>query len=228
MHAKPAMQPKPGTTQIGKRLKYEMQKRGISSARLATDAGVKTSFIYDIISGKSANPSTVKLARVAESLGVSLASLVNTTPQPELIETQPGDTLFIPQLTVDYHTSNPTPGTAHEEQAPVSFSRQWISAHLHVPERNLRWMRLTDDSMEPTLCRRDLLLLDCSAQSASPPGIYALLERNALLVKRLERVGAPGEEHLRVISDNPQYSTYERSVFDARILGRVLWFGRVL
>ena len=63
---------------IGQRLKLEMKKRNISSAQLAKRADVKISFIYDVISGKSANPSTVKLARVAEGLGVSLAELVGS------------------------------------------------------------------------------------------------------------------------------------------------------
>src|SRR5271163_2061511 len=67
------------TNAIGQGLKLEMKKRGITSPELAKRADVKTSFIYDVMSGKSANPSTVKLARVAEALNVSLAELAGST-----------------------------------------------------------------------------------------------------------------------------------------------------
>src|ERR1700722_8204055 len=70
------MNPHSNKKPIVHRLKIEMKKRGIASTGLAKLADVKTSFLYDVISGKSANPSTVKLARVAQSLGVSLAYLV--------------------------------------------------------------------------------------------------------------------------------------------------------
>src|ERR1019366_2338427 len=91
---------------IGRRLKLEMKKREMTSAELAKRADVKTSFIYDIISGKSANPSTVKLARVAESLGVSLASLVGngepSADNPSVPLRAPHeDYVTIPRIMVD-------------------------------------------------------------------------------------------------------------------------------
>src|SRR5690348_4227352 len=95
----------PGSTDsnpIGQRLKFEMKKRGVTSADLAKRADVKTSFIYDIISGKSANPSTVKLARVAENLGVSLTYLVGSSQSPDYASKAKDDTYtVIPRITVD-------------------------------------------------------------------------------------------------------------------------------
>jgi hypothetical protein len=41
-----------GANPIGHRLKLEMQKQGVTSAQLAKRADVKTSFIYDVLSGK--------------------------------------------------------------------------------------------------------------------------------------------------------------------------------
>ena len=57
---------------LGQCLKREMKKQGIKVPELARAAGVKTSFLYDVLSGKSANPSTITLAKVARHLGVDL------------------------------------------------------------------------------------------------------------------------------------------------------------
>ncbi|MBY0407640.1 MAG: helix-turn-helix domain-containing protein, partial [Rickettsiales bacterium] len=103
---------------IGQRLKSEMKRRGVTSARLAETAGVKTSFIYDIISGKSANPSTLKLARVADSLGISLKSLVDNGEfaiqnSPDTLS--PGrDFVLVPRLAVD--TTQPHPAVISTHQ----------------------------------------------------------------------------------------------------------------
>src|ERR1700690_1755259 len=86
---------------IGQRLKYEMKKRGVTSTELAKRADVKTSFIYDVISGKSANPSTVRLARVAEALGANLADLAGSANNQNHKSPGGDDYVVIPRIMVD-------------------------------------------------------------------------------------------------------------------------------
>ena len=91
---------------IGQRLKQAMAARQMSSAVLAKNADVKTSFIYDVLSGKSANPSPVKLARLAQSLGISVAQLIgNDEPvgQPMAID---GDYVGIPRIKADFSSGS--------------------------------------------------------------------------------------------------------------------------
>ncbi|NBO19084.1 MAG: LexA family transcriptional regulator [Proteobacteria bacterium] len=219
-----------GSNHIGKRLKQEMKKRGVTSARLASDAGVKTSFIYDIISGKSSNPSTVKLARVAESLGVSLASLVDGSQQPGTVppaSAKAPDMAHIAQLTVDFSQNIPVPTPVYSNDEPLTFNTSWIRHQLAAQPDQLRWLHISGDGMEPTLCNRDMVLIDITQQTATPPGIFVLYDGFGLVAKRLEHpVHQPGR--VRIISDNPQYSSYEKSLDDIRILGRVVWFARIL
>src|SRR4051812_30882713 len=130
------MTPLPHSTSnpIGQRLKEEMKKRSINSAELAKRAGVKTSFIYDVISGKSANPSTVKLARVAESLGVSLnwlaASSIANMPAA-----LPDDLITIPSLKIE---GNARVVSLPAEDAPFVFNREWLTHQLHAEPAGLR------------------------------------------------------------------------------------------
>lgn len=220
--------PAPPASQIGQRLKEEMKRRGVSSAWLASAAGVKTSFIYDILSGKSANPSTVKLARVADSLGVSLRFLVDTVESaPAAVPLTTGsDFLLVPRLMVDTARQETAVVSLHQEDAPFCFRRSWIRHTLGADPDSLRLMRVEGDSMAPTLCAGDALLVDTAAVQASPPGIFVLYDGYGLTPRRLELLAHLPHPRIRVISDNPQYTVYDRSPEDIRIMGRVVWFAR--
>ncbi len=213
---------------IGQRLKAEMKKRGISSARLAIDAGVKTSFIYDVISGKSANPSTVKLARVADSLGISLKSLVETAEPGALsLPLGPhGEFVTVPRLSVDSARPQTTVVAAHEAEEPYAFRKSWVSSHLAVQPECLRLFVITGDSMEPALAHGDVVLVNIGSTHPSPPGIFIIYDGYGLAAKRLELLTHLPEPRIRVISDNPQYTSYEKSVEDISIIGRLVWFSR--
>lgn len=215
------------TSPIGQRLKMEMKKRGISSAELAKRADVKTSFIYDIISGKSTNPSTVKLARVAESLDVGLGYLVGNTDSP-VSDTKekksPAAYVAIPRITVDVSATGNTFASVEHEEECYYFRKSWITDRLKVAPSDLRLLYIRGDSMEPTLYHNDIVLVDTTKKVPSPPGIFVLFDGFGLVSKRLEYIA--GQNAFRVMSDNPQYSTYERSAPDTFIIGRVVWFAR--
>jgi len=210
---------------IGQRLKTEMKTRGISSSELARRADVKTSFLYDIMSGKSANPSTVKLARVAESMGVNLAWLVggNATASAKSLHE---DYITIPRILVDASAGGGTLVSVEQEGESYYFRKAWIREHLGTRESDLRMLYVRGDSMEPTLHNNDLILVDTTKKAPSPPGIFVLFDGGGLVAKRLEYSPRKEPSRLRIISDNPQYSIYERSTDETVIIGRVVWFAR--
>jgi phage repressor protein C with HTH and peptisase S24 domain len=217
---------------IGIRLKLEMKKQGVSSAELARRAEVKTSFLYDVISGKSANPSTVKLARVADALGVSLAYLAGSAENPSEKYFMPAnvetseDYVTIPRLMVDISAGSGTLVSQFHKEERYYFRNEWIKTHLGVKSSELRMLYVRGDSMEPTLYHNDILLVDTTKKAPSPPGVFVLFDGFGLMPKRLEYASTNSQTLLRVISDNPQYSTYERSAEEMFIIGRVVWFAR--
>jgi phage repressor protein C with HTH and peptisase S24 domain len=213
---------------IGARLKIEMRKRGLSSSELARRADVLTSFLYDIISGKSANPSTVKLARVADALGISLHSLVSGEGGSEHAQHSqlPSDCVTIPRITVTASAGGGNVVTREEADEFYYFREQWIRSKLGARVDDLRMLYVSGDSMEPTLCHQDIILVDTSRTLPTPPGVFVLFDGLGLVVKRLEYVAHPEMPRLRIISDNTQYSTYERAIADVKVIGRVVWFAR--
>jgi phage repressor protein C with HTH and peptisase S24 domain len=217
---------------IGERLRMEMKKHGVTSADLAKRADVKMSFLYDIISGKSANPSTVKLARVAEVLGVNLDYLVGSSNNPSPAASTHGkhmglqEYVSISRISVSASAAGGTLVTQAHETESYHFRKSWIREHLHAEESDLRMMYVRGDSMEPTLCNDDLILVDTSKKFPTPPGIFLLFDGFGLVAKRLELIDSASTMRIRIMSDNLQYQTYERDAKDANIIGRVVWFAR--
>ena len=209
---------------LGQRLRLEMKKRGISSVDLARRANVKTSFLYDVISGKSANPSLIKLARVAESLGISLTYLAGTSDSPNdgypfALPSDVQDYVKVPHVVVEHQKllvrENP--------QEPCQFHKEWIKKTIGIAPADARLFSVNGDNMAPTLLHGDTLLIDTTQKHPSPPGIFLLFDGMALVAKRLEMI-SPND--MRVICDNAHYSTYECRADAAVIVGRVVWFSR--
>lgn len=218
------------TNPIGSRLKLEMKKRGITSTELARRADVLTSFLYDIISGKSSNPSIIKLARVADALGVSLTYLVRGVAENTTATTHDAvkeNYITIPHIALNNSTNTVDSLIPYKaDSEPYYFNSEWIRNHLDTNISDLRMLTISGDSMEPTLCHQDVVIIDTSKKTPSPPSIFILFDGFGLSAKRLEYVSETKNPRIRIISDNPHYSTYECSISDVTIIGRVVWFSR--
>src|SRR5579885_223371 len=188
---------------IRHRLRHELDRHGITAVQLARKAGVKTSFIYDILNGKSTNPSTVKLAMVAESLGINLSYLAGSSEHPQMaLAGGPSSESGLAAIT---HLSAGDDAKAWQNEPYCYFRRDWLRETLAVNPHDLRAVTLAGESMQPTLCDGDLLLLDTRHTSPSPAGIFVLSDGFGLVAKRLEYVSAAKPPVVRVISDNPKY-----------------------
>lgn len=219
-----------------------MAERGLSAAQLAKNADVKPSFIYDVIHGKSTNPSIIKLAQIASSMHVDVTALLDgmrKSPPPfnshnhngkrrrlHLDTARGDDYVTISSLLVETSLSGGT--AAGEKGKPYYFQREWIRDRLGVSPTDLRLSQVRGDSMEPVLCAGDMILIDITKKYPTPPGIFVLFDGFGLVAKRLEFISNTTPPAIRIISDNPQYSAYERTIDDLHIIGRVVWFAREL
>jgi len=207
---------------IGDRLRQELQRTGYNAVTLAKKCGLRSSFIYDILHGKSLHPSGIKLSLIADALGVTVDYLVGKKDAPSPA-TQGEGYIAISSMLVDASMGKGRVITVEREGEPYFFRRSWIRERLQSDPANLRMLFVRDDSMEPTLCHNDMILVDVTRTSPTPPGIFVLFDGFGLVTKRVEHVSG---SLLRIFSDNPQYSAYERSPEEAHIVGRVVWFAR--
>lgn len=67
---------------IGSRIRYAMEKKGMSQAELHRAIGIKSSSMSNLIGGRSKSPSASTLMKLAETLDVSQAWLMDGTGSP--------------------------------------------------------------------------------------------------------------------------------------------------
>ena len=192
------------------RLRARCRQLGFSTVQVGELAGVNRTFVYDIMRGRSGNPNLDKLQRVAEVLKVERNWLLHGIGQLEG-ETPIFDNPDHTFVEVPYVNARPSMGGGHAVEFEPDFGRPY-----HVE----------GDSMMPTRQDRDIVLVDTSRRSPTPPGIFVLHDGMGLVAKRLEHIPNSDPPRVRIISDNAHYSPYEGLADEVNIIGRIRWFAR--
>ena len=217
----------PPSSPIGQRLKREMKQRGLTAAALAKLADVRQSFLYDVLNGKSAHPSTLTLARVAEALGMELSALAGGSGAGAgAADGSAREYVAIPRVMVDSAEDGLVLASLMDEHAPQRFHAGWIAEVLGCQPKNLRSFTQRGGVMAPTLLSGDTLLVDISQTAPATPGMFLIHDGRGLTVRRLEY--SAGNTRLRVTADSPDFKPYECSIADASIAGRIVWWSRTL
>ncbi len=105
----------------------------------------------------------------------------------------------------------------------IAFRKEWITRK--GDPLNMSILKVSGDSMEPTLLSGDLVLIDHGKNYLEAQGgIYAVAVQNEIMIKRVHIV-IPGGK-VRIISDNLKYEPMEVDVESVIINGKVIWFAR--
>jgi len=178
---------------IGQRIRYYRQRLGLNQTQLARRANVNQGFLSEIERGKR-KPSPSSLRAIAEALDVAPAVLIgdgleHDTPQP--LETR------------DLPLFGAIPaGSPAETQEQIEMFP--VLRHLWGHDRYI--LRLTFDSMEPTLKPGDLVLVEYR-QDVNPEHVQGRI--CACLVDgtpTLKRVSVELQRSSRIVilrGDNP-------------------------
>lgn len=110
----------------------------------------------------------------------------------------------------------------------LAFREDWVRRSLGADPRRLVLITAAGESMEPTICSGDLLLIDTSIDRVVDNAIYVVVYAGHLVVKRVQRFfnGA-----VTIKSDNPAYVEETLGPDDALSLivaGRVRWIARII
>lgn len=121
------------------------------------------------------------------------------------------------------------PGALVDDESAVgqfSFDESWLRRVASGRPEDLSIIRVSGDSMLPTLSDGDDILVDRSdAGDRLRDGIYVLRRDDALSVKRISVNPAGGS--VAVNSDNPDHRSFADVKLAAiTIIGRVVWAGR--
>ncbi len=204
---------------IANNLRYQLDRHQMSPATCANRAGVLPSFLHDILSGKSTNPSVVKLALVARALRISLSQLIEEagthSPTLHIVESFDYDRpVCLPPL-----ETNKEHG--FEE---AHFSERWARKHWGKDAASLAWWRISDTAMQPTMQPGDLVVVNRAITEVLYPGIYVMPLAGRLCARRLQ----PGTHHVHIHCDNPAYYSSISTPELCEIRGQLVWHARRL
>lgn len=108
-------------------------------------------------------------------------------------------------------------GVLAEWDLPVEYVRHALRADTS----HLRIVEVLGDSNFPTLSSGDKVFVDLSHRVPSPDGLFALWDGMGVVIKRIEKIPMSDPTTLKLISDNPRHNTYEITLDEANIIGRV-------
>jgi phage repressor protein C with HTH and peptisase S24 domain len=103
----------------------------------------------------------------------------------------------------------------------LGLEKMWLRSEYGATD-SLEGIRVSGDSMEPTLSNGDVVLVDRN-DSVPKDGVYVLRIEEDLFVKRLSKLP---KSQVEIISDNPSYSNYiidlKNPSTHFQVIGRVL------
>ncbi|SPT71554.1 DNA polymerase V subunit UmuD [Anaerobiospirillum thomasii] len=205
------MRPK-SRDEINDLLNKELDKRGWTRYHLAKIAGINRAVFTKFNDGANFSPST--LVKLSQTLGVSFFDEEQKTD----------DMVYIPSYNIAFGGGDAYEPTYEElsDVRQVGYCRSFFDA-LNVDPRYCKRFRVKGDSMEPLILDGDSILVDTSATSIIDNHIYIFVLDGMLRVKRLQKML---NKTLKIISENPDYSTEEIPLEELQdnfvLLGEVL------
>src|SRR5699024_2554523 len=114
-----------------------------------------------------------------------------------------------------------------KEPLEIAFRKYFINNTLKAQATDLFAMKISGDSMEPTLVSDDLVLVDRSKRTPRSGNILVIRIEETVSCKRIQEL--PGH-NFRLMSDNRAYESFEIAENEEgfEILGQVIWYGRQL
>lgn len=229
-----------GTT-FGDRLKSAVGEKSIRA--FANECGISYGAMHKYFAGVT-QPTLDNLVILARTLGISIEWLATgaDTPGQSGHVVAPGTSVtdvtgkdvsldefvFVPRYNV---AASAGYGAWNDDESPmftVSFRRYWIVNHLQADPSKLSVISVHGDSMEGVLNDKDIILVNHGDREPRE-GIYVLRIDGQLIVKRVQRL--PGSE-LHITSTNPAYKPFtinlDKVPSDFDIVGKVVWYGRVI
>lgn len=220
---------------FSQRLERLVAASGMSARKVSIKAGLNPTLVRDILSGPINSPRTETVRALALALDIPISELmpdaagssVTAAPPPQDgLEFHGATYMALPVYDVDVSAG---PGAINvdrpEPEAWHLFAMEALRTVTRAPARDLAMVRVSGDSMAPTLCNEDLILVDRSIRKMGRDGMYILAWGDDIMVKRISVDFAT--RTLTIASDNPIYKTSTGvQPDDIGILGRVVWISR--
>jgi phage repressor protein C with HTH and peptisase S24 domain len=161
---------------------------------------------------------------LARYFGIDESALGGPVAEPRSRSTL----VLIPQLKVRASAGPGSVVADESEAARIGFDERWLRDLAGTAPADLSLIRVTGDSMVPTLGEGDDILVNrADAAERLRDGVYVLRIDDALVVKRIAL--SPAGRSITIRSDNDAYPIWsDCDPASIAVIGRVVWAGRRL
>lgn len=106
----------------------------------------------------------------------------------------------------------------------ISLPLEEFKSITNTAPENIKLIKASGDSMDPTIKDGDMVWIDMSNNFISSDGVYLLRMPTGLAIKRVQS----GLSNITVKSDNPKYSDITAEIGEIKVIGKVIyiWNGR--
>lgn len=209
------------------RLLKEIDRRakvfGLSDIALAKRAGLGRDAVRDIRRRPTTKPGYDTIRAIAKALGCTVDDLTGERPitpirSRDSVIVFEVNTASVAGVGLDGEFM-PSPENAVGEYTfpAAGFRQAFGSAPDGVIIDEVR-----GDSQVPTLFPGQRVMINTLDRKPTPPGFFLCWDGLGMVLKRIELVPGSDPPTVRLISDNPKYKTYERTLEEAMIFGRVI------
>ncbi|ETO91244.1 MAG: helix-turn-helix family protein [Candidatus Xenolissoclinum pacificiensis L6] len=197
---------KSGRDVIVRKLKARMQFMNMNPRTLAARSNVGRSFVYDILNGKSKNPTSAKLSAICKELRVPLSYLMNH---------EDGD--------VDYEEYVHIKPIFDQSDRPQVILHKLFFKPYDSDNEDFCFYKMPDDSMEASISCSNIMILQKEKDTDNKiySGIYMVQDHINTVIRRVEPV--IGEDKINVIADNHKYNRYVVERKNLKIIAKVLF-----
>lgn len=205
------------------RLREEMTRLGINARELSQRANLGQSFVYDLLSGKSSNPTTKKLSSIAEALGVGMPYLVYGANNNNTTYGKDESFIAIPMIL----SNNPEDKNRHIYKNFL-FHKDLLTENVSKRPESLRMVVIKENNLHPIICEGDTVLVDTSCKLPSKPGVFVIVSGESMVARHVEYTPDQNLTQVFVSKDTSKYSPHTCDVADIEVVGRVVWVSRNL
>lgn len=200
----------------------------LNPSSLSLKAGLNRWFVRDLMEQRDREPNGKSLGKLAMALGCAISDIL--TKDPEMADEAPRREMppskdgMVPIEELDVRAAA-GPGSLHEIEQVKNvwhLPGDLMRSYTATPADFVKIASIVGDSMEPTLMPATKVMIDTRDVRPSPAGVFFVWDGVGLVAKRVEIVPGSDPVRVRLISDNPRYTTYEVSLEEARIQGRVM------
>lgn len=137
------------------------------------------------------------------------------------------DLVYVRQVDISYSMGDGAIIEDYPDTGLVPFNVNFIRSISRTSTDHLFIATGHGESMEPTLLRSDLLMIDASQNRiAMQDQIWALSYAGCGMIKRVRRQRGEAGDELLILSDNPVVPPQVVPLDEVHVIGRLIWVGR--